>query len=341
MHPDFQEYILSPEPHRIVLIHHWDVDGLASAALILQFAQQHKIVSTIELFAPTVNNYFLENAEFERIAALNPDAVVVVDYNIPLDNIERLEQIAPLVFVFDHHVQTADINRPGLQDTNYPGCSMLVSDYLMQPLSIAAVLGMVGDQEELIQQRTDFYPSVEQMMTEYALTFDQLLRITKLLDTSYIVDDAAAMRHSIDLIRQYCLHMTDPQAVLNDPRLLAQETEIKKDFDHEVSSFAKATVDKGSVILYHTLQTRFSLISEVTRALARTHADKIMITSQRRGAQASLYVRSRIPGINLTPIVDAARAHGFNAGGKPEVAGVVLPSDQVDAFVEEVTGMLQ
>ncbi len=339
MHPDFQDYLLSPTAHKIVLIHHWDVDGLASAALIFQFAQQHRIISTIELFTPTVNNYFLNESEFIAIQQAAPDAIVVVDYNIPLDNIERLEQIAPLVFVFDHHVQTAGINRPGLQDTNYPGCSMLVSDYLMQPLSIAAVLGMVGDQEELIQERTDFYPSVEQMMTEHQLTFDQIMRLTKLLDTSYIVDDTAALRHSIDLIRKHCLQSAEPRAVLNDPQLLQQETKIKKDFDNEVVNKNFCSLQNGHV-LYYQLTTPFSLISEVTRALARKYPNQIIITSQQRGAQASLYVRSRISGIDLTPVVDAARAHGFNAGGKPEVAGVVLPSAQVEQFVEEIVGML-
>lgn len=328
---DFQEYIEEQKPARFLLMYHWDTDGLASAALFLDYMQQASPNTEVLLMHPTINNYFLTEEEFVQVEAMNVDAMLTCDINYPLEVIERLEKIVPTMFVFDHHTQTANINRPGMQDTKYPGCSMMVNDYLMKPLSLTAVLGMVGDQEDRIREYTDFYPQVEEMMKEYQLSFDEVQRITKLLDTMYIVGESEGLEYAIELLRK------DPAFVLKDERLLANEKRIAEEFNREC---AKEMKDMGHSIQYMRIESPLSLISEVTRAKAKEHPDAIIMTDQIWGEMASFYVRRRNAAVDLSGVVDLARSKGYNAGGKPEVAGVVIPAADLDTFREEVVNFL-
>lgn len=332
-HIDFQEYIENQKPEHVLLIHHWDTDGLASMALFMDYLEEVGFEGETSVMCPTINNYFLTEDEFSDIEAMNPDGIMTMDINFPLDVIERLESIANPMFVFDHHSQTANIERPGVQDTNYPGNSMLVNDYLMKPLSLTAVLGMVGDQEDRLKERTDFYPQVEEMMKEHSLSFDEVLRVSKLMDTMYMVGDVEGFYYDIDMLRD------DPTKALTDERLLKNEAHIQEEMERTLAQDMEEVFDGA---LFMPIQSDLSLISEATRAKAKAHPDKLIITHQIYNEdEASFYVRRRDVDIDLGIVVDMARAKGYNAGGKPEVAGVVLPGRDVEAFKQEVIALLQ
>lgn len=330
-HPDFQEYIEKEQPKKLLLLYHWDTDGLASAALFLNYIEQVSPQTEGVLMSPTINNYFLTEKELGKIRSFDSEVLVIVDINFDVTVIEQLEELVKEVFVFDHHSQTANIRRPGVQDTRYPGCSMMVNDYLMKPLSLVAILGMVGDQEDRIVENKEFYPPVQKMMKENSLTFDDVQRITKLVDTMYMVMDVEGLQYAIQLLR------SDPMLAVHDERLLANKRKLQEVMKREC---LKEMKDMGKNILYMPIQSEMSLISEVTRARAKEYPDKIIVTDQIRGADASLYVRRRDYDIDLGVVADLARSKGFNAGGKPEVVGVVLPSVSVPEFRKEVISLL-
>lgn len=325
-HPDFQETIQTQQPRTVLLLHHWDTDGLASAALLLDDMAEVSPHTRVTLMHPTINNYFLTMTEYEYVHTLHPDLIVIVDLNFPPDVFDRLEEVAPL-FVFDHHVQTATINRPGVQNVVYPGCSMLINDYLLKPLSLTAVLGMVGDQEDRLKDRSDFFPQVEEMMKQYDVTFDEMVWMTKFLDTMYMIGDDEGLTYAIELLR------TNPAGALTDERLLNNHKELSEAMDDVLS---QPMQEVGPFVRYLPIQSVYSLTSEVTRAKSRQYPDDVIVTDQVRGEDATLYVRRRRAPIDLSCIVDMARVKGFNAGGKPEVAGVVLPSRELNAFRQQV-----
>lgn len=318
---DFLDYIQQQHPKKVLLLHHWDTDGLASAALILKYVEQKKWETSIELMYPTINNYFLTAQELEGIRALRPDVIVTVDLNFPLTTIEALESIDVPVFVFDHHTQTAHIGRPGVQDVSYPGCSMLVADYLMEPLSLTAVLGMVGDQEDRIAQYTAFYPAVEQMMKDHGLSFDEIFRITKLIDTSYVLSDKDALNHAIQVL------MRDPKVVLSDSVFLNNEHLVSTEL-HAAMLQAPTSPRSGIQTLH--IDSRASVISEVTRALSKQFPEDVIITDQAYAEFGNIYVRRRNAPLDLSFIATEARTRGYNSGGKAEVTGIILPKEKVE-----------
>lgn len=328
---DFQEVIEQQQPKKLLLLYHWDTDGLACAALFMQYVEVASPHTEIVLMHPLINNYFLLEHEYAFIRENAPDVLLTTDINFPLDVIEKLELIVSRVFVFDHHSQTAGIQRPGVQDPSYPGCSMLVNDYLVQPLSLVSVLGMVGDQEERIQADARFYPQVEEMMKQHQLTFEQVWRLTKLIDAAYIVGDTDGLEYGIRLLK------TDPAAALTDERLLKNEAVIRTELDRECATTPQ---EAAPHLFVAPITSRMNLISEVTRIHSRAHPDALIVTVQKRALDASVYVRRRNLSLDLSVVVDFARSKGYNSGGKPEVAGIVLPREHADAFIKELVAFL-
>lgn len=320
---DFIQYIEQQHPRTVLLVHHWDTDGLASAALILKYAQEHRWTTRFELMHPQINNYFLTEKELQQIRAQKLGAIVTVDLNFPLSTIEALESVGVPVFVFDHHTQTAKINRPGVQDVSYPGCSMLVSDYLLQPLSLTAVLGMVGDQEDRIAQYVAFYPAVEQMMKDSGLSLQEMLRITKRIDTSYVLSDTQAMHHAIDVLRN------DPKTVLTDDTFLRNERTVVSELERVLTQEPESP--RARVRTLH-IESTASVISEVTRALSKRFPDDVIITDQAYVDFSNIYVRRRNAAVDVSYIATEARNRGYNSGGKAEVTGIILPKEQLDAM---------
>ncbi|MCW1929825.1 MAG: hypothetical protein KIH62_000750 [Candidatus Kerfeldbacteria bacterium] len=328
---DFLEYITKERPNKVLLIHHWDTDGLASAALIQKYAHAHQWPTHFTLMHPQINNYFLTEKELKSIEAGEYGAIITVDLNFPLSTIEALEGCGVPVFVFDHHTQTANINRPGVQNTSYPGCSMLINDYLLEPLSLTAVLGMVGDQEMRITTYTDFYPQVEQMMKEHRVTLKELIHITKLIDSCYVWHDEVGMKEAIQMLHGDPLRIKTTQHFIDSDKKLSQEL-------LRVLS-APLVLARKKVHTLH-IESKASIISEATRFLSAEHPDDVIITDQSYNDFGNIYVRRNTLDIDLSYIAVEARKRGYTAGGKTEVTGIILPHTDVEQFKQWIIDSL-
>src|SRR3989339_947256 len=324
---DFKDYCQKNQPAKVLLVHHWDCDGLCCSVLFKQFFKKYYPQTQLELTMPTINNYFLLTAEYQRIKEFNSEVLIVTDINFELKIIEELEKICPSVFVFDHHAQTAHIHRPGKQDTVYPACSMLVAEYFNQADSLLAILGMIGDQEDRLQGNEKFFPKVEQAINQYGISLQQLLKITHLADTAYIRGKLSDVYYVLDLLLQ------DPTAILKNERLLANEDLIKKEIDREIQ---KEMQTVGQHLLYQNIASAMNIISPIARAKSRQHPHDIVMIDQVNGLTANIYLRHRQENLDLGKVVAQARGHGYNAGGKAEVAGIILPAAEATSFKQEI-----
>lgn len=341
-HIDFKEYVTGTAvteageavaaPSKLIILHHWDTDGLVCAGMFMDYMDKAAPDVEIVLMNPTINNYFLVESEYEWIAEQNADVLLTTDINFPVDVIDRLDEIVPEVFVFDHHTQTANIDRPGVQNVEYPGCTMLVSQYLGRKDDMVSVSGAIGDQEDKIIEH-DWWPRIEAVLEKEGIMFNDALTMTKRIDTSYIVGTEEDLHYAIDVIRK------DITLALSDDRFFENEQRIMAEFDREATQ--KEMEQIADNILFQVIESEMSLISEITRARAKAHPDKLIVTQQSWGEMSSFYVRHRELDIDLSMIVDMAREQGYNAGGKPEVAGVVIPTADLDAFREEVFAALK
>ena len=128
-----------------LIVHHWDTDGLASAAMLLRFFEKLNANIKIELMTPTINNFYLQSEEYDVIKDQNFDFIITCDINFPEDVVFKLAEIKPgKVFVFDHHKQDP-IKAVFYYNKPYPSCSLVLRDYLHLEFDMLSIIGDIGD----------------------------------------------------------------------------------------------------------------------------------------------------------------------------------------------------
>jgi len=312
-----------------LLIHHWDTDGICSARLLLE-----KLPKDIVNKTPVLGNYFL--TEEELTAYSSYDFVIVVDMALPDDNILRLAKHAK-VMIFDHHLQQPI---PGIFHNNpigqgkdpllYPSASWIVNEYIGNPVNMFALLGIIGDYEKRIQTNKTFYGLITDFCTKQHLTFDDLLMVVYLLDSSYKVGDRDAVEETPRLLLNY----TDTQRILQNVRwknnLYLLEAEIEK---YIVEPF-----EKREHILLKRIHTKYNIISTVTRKITwNSGKDTVVVNTGFFKDRDQIYVRS---GNNLQPLIQQGKMLGYRCGGKKEVLGAVVPKEKTESFVQEILRFL-
>jgi hypothetical protein len=312
-----------------VLIHHWDTDGICSARLLLE-----KLPKNVGNKTPVLGNYFLTEEELIEYSSF--DFVIVADMALPEENINRLAMHAK-VLIFDHHLQQPI---PGVNHHNpigkgedpqlYPSASWIVNDFLGNPVNMFALLGIVGDHEKRIQTNKVFYSKITDFCLKERLTFDELLMMVSLLDSSYKVGDRKAVEEAPHLLLEY----SEPQRILQNVRWKNNLVLLEK----EIVKYIDAPYEEKQNILLKRIHTKFNIISTVTRRIAwNLGKDTVVVNTGFFKDMDQIYVRS---GKNLQPLIQQGKMLGYRCGGKKEVLGAVVPKEKTESFIHEIMNFL-
>lgn len=312
---------LNPAHTKGVIIHHWDTDGLVSASILLNYFQQQMPNKKMELFVPTITNYYLTEDQSAYFQQQGYQFALTCDINFPEDTVNGLAQTFPnQVYMFDHHHQTPYtqvhyFNQP------HPACASFINELLgFAPDDLLPVIAIVGDREEAIQNDPVYYPRVQAVMAKYNLTFSQLLDMRQLIDSNYIVDDYEGIQETIALLRD------DPMAVLTDVRLRTNLEQI----ENVLTEITQQSPEKvNTQVLFFELENSYNILSHATRALSRAHPDKVIFTRQYKNNQYTCYMRRRDHTVDMRDMIAYARGLGLNAGGKEEVVGIIVPKNRM------------
>jgi oligoribonuclease NrnB/cAMP/cGMP phosphodiesterase (DHH superfamily) len=132
--------INGPVPTQTVCLHHNDADGRAAAAVVRRAYNGQ--TATIEM------NYG-DAVPWDRIAPAK--RVIVVDFSLPLEEMQQLEQGRELTWI-DHHVSAIRLlgeaarTWQGLQDTNEAAC-VLTWQYYFPNQPVPRALVLIGDRD--------------------------------------------------------------------------------------------------------------------------------------------------------------------------------------------------
>ncbi len=312
-----------------LLIHHWDTDGICSARLLLE-----KLPKMVVNRTPVLGNYFLTDEEMSAYGSY--DFIIIVDMALPQEQILRLAKKAK-VFIFDHHLQPLiqDVvhHNPiakGEDPAVYPSASWIVNEFLGNSLNVFALLGVVGDHEKRIQTNKVFSEKITDFCTKEQFSFDDLLMMVALLDSSYKVGDKKAVEEAPHLLIKY-----------NDARKILQNMQWNKNLvllENEIGKYVDAVGEEKGHVLLKRIHTKYNIISTVTRRIAwKSGRDTIVINTGFFKDMDQVYVRS---GKNLQPLIQQGRILGYRCGGKTEVLGAVVPKDKTESFVKEIIRFL-
>jgi hypothetical protein len=303
-----------------VLIHHWDTDGICSARLLLEKLPQNIVNKT-----PVLGNYFLTEEELSSYTSY--DFVIVVDMALPQEHILRLAQHAKIL-IFDHHLQQlipgVSHNNPIAKGKNpllYPSASWIVNSFLENPVNLFALLGIIGDHEKRIQTNKEIYAQITEFCTKEHLTFDDLLMMVYLLDSSYKIGDRKAVEEAPHLLLEY----TDAYRILQNVRWKNNLALLEK----EIAKYIDAPFEEKENILVKRIHTNYNIISTVTRKIAWSSGkDIVVVNSGFFKDRDQIYIRSNK---DLQPLIQQGKMLGYLCGGKKEVLGAVIPKEKTES----------
>lgn len=323
---------LTNEQTKGVIIHHWDTDGIVSAALLLTYLHEHYPDKKVELFVPTITNYYLTEEQFAYFKQQGYQFALTCDINFPEETVNGLAETFPnQTYMFDHHHQTPYTNVHYFNEP-HPACASYINDLLGFSNTIQSVIAIVGDREEAIQQDATYFPRVQEVMEKYGLTFTQLLEARQLIDSNYIVDNYAGMADTVQLVKD------DPLAILTDVRLRENVTTINETLGHITEQEPTKLSD---LVYYFEIDSPFNILSHATRALSRQYPDKIIFTRHFKNDQYTCYVRRRDVAYDMTNMIAYARGLGLNSGGKEDVVGIIIPKEQLAEIFPKIQAQLK
>ncbi len=318
----------------ILLFHHWDTDGISAAALILR-----EIEAETELFTPTIGNYYIDEKNKEEIKEKKFEATIVVDMALPPESIQFLKRFGP-VYIFDHHLQDKhDVtihHNPvidGGSPKDWPSASWVVNEYLNNEPTFLAFLGAFGDREEKLKENDSFYPKVKEFLESSGQEFDSFLQAVYYLDSNYKMGDRKAVSQEARFLKD----AQSLQDVLDRDDLKENYHKIQDAIEDEVEGEKRALKED---VMYREMESPYNIISTVTRRLAWSNDEKIVIVSNCEYMEndCQMYIRGPIP--DSEKIIQYLTGKGHSAGGKSDVVGMVIPQDEKEEILDKILDML-
>lgn len=325
----------------ILILHHWDCDGICSAVLLYKYLKKINNKIKVDFFLPKIGNYFIDDIDRKSIIKKDPNTLFIVDMALPKDDILRLKKDISCIHIFDHHKQDKilEVNHINpFTDNNYssldfPSAGWVINDYFNKPQNILSVLGAIGDQEEKVKNNI----GVERIIEENGLSFDKCVEITKSIDSCYVLNDIDGIKDNM----VFLINNNDNQIIglINSDRLLGNREKVVKEINMIVNSEQKV-LEKEKIIIKE-IETDYHIISDITRTLSKKYDSYVIIVINRSSnSMSNIYFRTKINDINLYNVMDLALKKGYKAGGKKEVAGIILPEKEVNKFISIATKLI-
>lgn len=310
----------------ILIIHHWDTDGLCSGALILDQLGDRKA----ETWTPLLGTFYLSETQIEYAKSF--DNVIICDMALPADNVRSIAESAKVI-MFDHHHQApiegiTHINpvANGASGSEYPSNTWVIREKLGLPLELKILLGFIGDREQKVKDNPPFWALVQKYMAENNVTFEDLLELVYRIDSSYKVGDRDSVAEAPHLLREY----KTPSDILGNKKWMKnlEDLEVKLE---KVLSDPPEMVDG---VQLKRLDTPFAIISQVTRRLAwDSGKDTVVVNTGFFEDQDQMYSRSQT--VDYHDLITRAKELDFNAGGKKDVIGAIIPKTETESFLVE------
>ncbi|KAA0004489.1 single-stranded DNA-specific exonuclease [Euryarchaeota archaeon ex4484_162] len=314
-----------------LIIHHWDTDGVCSAAMLLNHLREYRL----DNFTPQISNYFLTMDEIRRCKGY--DFVIIADMALPEENISQISKNSHVV-IFDHHLQNPlgfvqHFNPVAMGDKpdRWPSATWVVKDFFGGKVDVLTVLGIVGDNENKIRENNVFNQVISDFCRENNVSFEDLLKMVYLIDSNYKVRDKEEVERIPHVLKD---NMARVEKIILGNRkwnenFLLLEDEIKKLLEN------KDLLSERDNVLFMEMKTPYVVISTVTRRLAWSTGKNVVVVNHGFFDNSDqVYVRSN--NLSLNNLIKRVKSYGFNAGGKNNVMGAIVPKNKTDHLLEEV-----
>jgi|Deesub1362A_J573_1020465.scaffolds.fasta_scaffold00276_27 single-stranded DNA-specific DHH superfamily exonuclease len=298
-----------------LIIHHWDTDGICSAALIASIVDGWRNIS------PKIGNFSFDERVWKEVE--RAERVFVADLN--LRDVRKIKR--PTLY-FDHHLQDS-INRENIEHINpvlkgftqheFPSASWVVSSHFGIWNHLSA-LGAVGDAGTKLFS-WDIGSEVERLLKKAGLSKNDAIKLSRLIDTNYIIMDQNGVERAVVEVMN-----AKPEELLQKDSWL-RNLEVIEDAVKEALSEIEVRDNRALI----EFDSNFNVISIVARkAVWELGYDAALVINRDFNGLAQIYFRVRNPDrYNIPELIQELKSK-FNAGGKNDVLGMICKPDEVE-----------
>lgn len=322
---------------KFVVVHHWDADGIASAAILLR------------LYGDRVEACYIPPIEvygFDWLEQVPVKTLVFLDYALPAKAYAALASRKNVeVVVFDHHhVESIGAfegycNPIALKcgsEREWPSTSYLLykianSSRKLADLALVGVAADVGYQEWSVKL-------VEELARQTSTPIRVVWEAVEKLDACYRVGDRDCISYAVQVLAKRGI-----EGVIEDTRFEQVVQNVKRVFA-EYSGLEPVEVrDLGwTKLMVYEIITTYHIGSMVSKHLSRTRPSNIVVLIHSLdGVKVKVYVRSAKHAIGSRVCV-CARNKNYYCVSKDRVAVLEFPPNRLPIdFVEWLASCLR
>ena len=306
-----------------LIVHHWDTDGVTSAALLVKTLGLEEFTN---MTAP-IGEFRFDERLWKAIE--KAERLYVLDFNVP-NEVEKVK--VPTLFI-DHHTQPRIGNplveqvNPSLDGGYYPSCSLVVSEHF-GIWNAWSALGAVGD----VGEKAFEIATVNKLLQKANLSRTEALRLVELIDSNYIAMEREAVEGAVAVLLEKGVR----ELLEYDPWVKKAEA-IKGAIENALSS-----VEERNGFALVEFESPFNIISKVARKLVwELNYRGAVVLNRNFHGKAQAYFRAspkEAERIDMGEVIARLKELGTNSGGKREVLGCVCERDKIEkalAIIEE------
>lgn len=348
------ERVLEPQTP-LHMVHHWDTDGMASAALVIKArtirgdeTETRATIPPIGSFSPQAVVEALGDTVERQEARL-----LVLDYGIKWPPQPPRGMDGERLHVVDHHRTEYPMwlrwwCNPAAGgfggEGESPSTTWVLYRHVLgdpgDPMGSALVaLGVLGDLGHRAL-KGDLRRVLEGLLRPSRLSLEEALRLSHLLDSCYKTLDRAC-------VEEYTLRLArgDLGELLEDGILLRRASTVERAVEEAVREEPRVILNcrRGRVGVWVRESSAY-ITSSVGRALASGRGLDVIVLVDRVPPLGRAYVYTRSPRLPVGAwLVSVLRGLAPSAGGKDSVAVAECPLDGtcVDRVLDAVLGVLE
>ncbi|MFB6241804.1 MAG: DHH family phosphoesterase [Candidatus Nanosalina sp.] len=348
------------EDDRVLIIHHWDMDGTSSSTIISKILERTRGESTEDVRIPAERAYHLEDADREQVE--KADKLIVLDFNLEADELEELQEDYGIdILLVDHHsfdrAPELPFVNPRQQDAEaYVPCSKICLDIAeemdeAEDLDWIAGLGVIQDFgvdscPELFQRLDEKYSKYfPEELTQEELAkncefgrYSSVLNIKPYRDSQHFAKLAyRALMKSEDLM--------ELEAQEEYRQVYEVYLEMQDEFNRLMEDYEEdREIDREKCVIFFEMESDFHINSSIATNMSTKTPDWIHLVVQ-RGDTINISARCQSGRVDLGDLLqkalpEEAKEECAEAGGHRKAAGASMKEEYYEEFKENFVELL-
>jgi len=348
------------EDDSVTIIHHWDMDGISSSAIISKVLEELRGRPAQEVTIPAERSYHLTEKDRELLE--ETDKLIVLDFNLKADELESLgDEYGLEVLVVDHHTfdrepDVAFVNPRKYDSEVYIPCSKICLDIasefdLEDELRWIAGLGVIQDFGvdscpelfEKLEEKYKMYLPEELSQQQLAKNceygrYSSVLNIKPYRDSKHYAKLAyEALMESHDL--------KELEAQEAYRKVYEVYLEMQDEFNRAVEYYEEdREIDREKMIIFFELESDFHITSSIATNMSTKTPDWIHLVIQKNNT-INISARCQSGRVDLGKLMQEALPEeavekGAEAGGHRKAAGASMEEDYLQEFRDNFTELV-